>query len=132
MHHARFPALLVAVPVLAVACATATQSEGDSPVSSRSRIVAEDLVSTNELMLYEAVQRLRPMWLRHRGPTTAMGTAPLVVYVDNVRAGTAEFLRDISVESVREVQYIDARDATTRWGTGVAGGVILVLTRSGG
>jgi hypothetical protein len=94
--------------------------------------LAEDLVGTSELMLHDALMRLRPIWLQERGPTTALGVAPLVVYVDNIRAGTAEFLQSIPVETVREVQYIDARDATTRWGTGVAGGVILVISRAGG
>jgi hypothetical protein len=114
------------------ACATATKSEGDSPSSSRNRLFAEDLVGTNDLMLYDALMRLRPMWLQQRGPTTALGPTPLVVYVDNIRAGTVEFLHNIPVETVREVQYINAGDATTRWGTGVAGGVILVISRPGG
>jgi hypothetical protein len=29
---------------------------------------------------------------------------------------------------VKEIRYISASDATTRWGTGHSGGVILVVT----
>ena len=132
MRRIRALALLASVTVLALACAQAAQSGDESSHGTRNRVLAEDLLSTNELNLYDAIRRIRPMWLQQRGPTTAMGQAPLLVYVENVRAGTVEYLRDIAVEAVREVQYINARDATTRWGTGVAGGVILVLMRSGG
>jgi hypothetical protein len=30
---------------------------------------------------------------------------------------------------VREIRYINARDATTRWGTGVSSGVIQVVSK---
>jgi hypothetical protein len=53
------------------------------------------------------------------------------VYMNNVRVGGIGFLYDIAVESVESVSFISASDATTRWGTGVAGGVILVISRSG-
>jgi outer membrane cobalamin receptor len=56
-----------------------------------------------------------------------------MVFIDNVRSGASiERLAAIDVESVQEIRWINARDATTRWGTGVAGGVIQVITRSPG
>jgi hypothetical protein len=40
-----------------------------------------------------------------------------------------EALRDISVEQIRELRFIDAKDATTRYGTGHTSGVIEVYTK---
>jgi outer membrane cobalamin receptor len=62
-----------------------------------------------------------------------MRPPPIMVFIDNVRSGASiERLAAIDVESVQEIRWINARDATTRWGTGVAGGVIQVITRSPG
>jgi hypothetical protein len=38
-------------------------------------------------------------------------------------------LSTIPANRVREIRYINAADATTRWGTGHASGVILVTTK---
>jgi hypothetical protein len=54
-----------------------------------------------------------------------------MVYMNNVRVGDVSYLHDIPVESVEEVSFLNASDATTRWGIGVAGGAILVISRSG-
>jgi hypothetical protein len=44
-----------------------------------------------------------------------------------VRHGDIQSLRSILIEEIAEVRFISASDATTRWGTGHAGGVIQVL-----
>ena len=77
---------------------------------------------------YEVVQRLRPRWLRPRGPASFQGSAPVIVFLDNVHSGTVEFLYGIPVEIISEIRFFDASDATNRWGTGLAGGAIEVLT----
>jgi len=51
------------------------------------------------------------------------------VYVDNVRMGELSALGTIPVEIVQEIRFITGTEATTRWGTGVAGGVIHVITK---
>ena len=130
MHYARRFVLLFSVVLLATSCAAASQS-GERSGRSLNRLSHEDLVDTSELTLYNAIDRLRPLWLRPRGTSSARGPAPVVVYMNNVRVGGLSYLRDIAVESVAEVSFISASDATTRWGTGVAGGVILVVSRSG-
>ena len=74
---------------------------------------------------------MRPQWLRARGaPRISGGNLTVAVYVNDLRRGQVEFLRTIQLQAVERVQFLTGAEATTRWGTGVAGGVILVtLTR---
>jgi hypothetical protein len=51
---------------------------------------------------------------------------PVVILNGQERFELAE-LRRLSLEGVREIRFVPPRDATMRWGTGFAGGVILVL-----
>ncbi|MEX2582600.1 MAG: hypothetical protein WD766_04980 [Gemmatimonadota bacterium] len=96
-------------------------------------ITADDLSELSSTNLYEAVQRLRPQWLRTRGISSFGGEPdPIMVYVDNVRYGEVRELTGFRIEAIEEVERIDATSATQRWGTGHAGGVLLVSTRGGG
>jgi hypothetical protein len=56
------------------------------------------------------------------------GNLPRVV-VDDVSYGSIENLANLSANAVREIRYLNAADATTRWGTGYPGGVILVTMK---
>ena len=98
-------------------------------------ITAEEARETSANDAYEVVQLLRPMWLRPRAApslTNARGGYARI-YVDNVPlAGGTRELRTVPAGDIREIRYISPADATTRFGTGHAGGVIMVLTRSGG
>jgi hypothetical protein len=76
--------------------------------------------------LYDAIQQLRPQWLRARGAQRISGTVEVIVFVDNVRRGGVANLRSIRVEGIERVDFLTATEATTRWGTDVAGGVISV------
>ena len=73
--------------------------------------------------VYEAIQQLRPAWLSQRS-----GRTPQVFVNGSPRGGLSE-LRTFRPEIVTELRYIDATDATTRWGTGFMAGVIDVTTR---
>ena len=130
MNNVRRFVLCSSVLLLALGCATASQS-GERRSISQNSLSHQELVDTSELTLFDSIQRLRPRWLRSRGTSSARGTAPVVVYLDNVRIGDIGHLHDIPVESVETVSFVSASDATTRWGIGVSGGVILVTSRSG-
>jgi hypothetical protein len=43
--------------------------------------------------------------------------------------GEAKSLQQITVASIKEVRYMDAREATTRFGTGHGSGAIIVTLR---
>jgi hypothetical protein len=107
-----------------VACGTTGGSpRGSSDVLTRAEI--EDSRAANAL---ELLQQLRPQFLRPRGALSARNPVPAypIVYLNNVRHGDLETLRNILLQEIDEIHFISAADATTRWGTGHLGGVILV------
>jgi hypothetical protein len=128
-HFSRMNALLFAV-LLAASCAPAVRSP-DGPGSSRDVITRAELDAAHANHAFEAVEELRPQWLRRTGPTSVLepaGNLPSV-YIDNVRAGDLEALREVPIYAIEEIRLVSPADATTRWGTGLAGGVIWVIRR---
>jgi len=94
-------------------------------------ITAEEIAQHDGLRTaYDVVRRLRPQFLRRRGVASlSAASEEIVVYLDGIRTGGVEVLRNIDVATVREIRHINARDATTKYGTGHSQGVIEVLTR---
>ncbi len=121
--------LLVATVLPFVACASSGGSEG--PSRRRNQITREEIAQIQVTSAYEAIQQLRPEFFRSRGVRSmASGDASVAaVYVDGVRQGGLEALRNIPKETVEDIRYLSATDATTQFGTGHAGGAILVRTR---
>lgn len=121
-------ALLVCLIVLP-ACAS---GGGSSTSTGRQRnlITSEEIQPLQVASAYEVVQQLRPEYLRTRGARGMAGQPETaVVYVDGVRQGGTGYLRQIPKETVMEVRYMNANDATTMYGTGHSGGAIIVRTR---
>ena len=103
--------------------------------STASLLIADDLRKTDALNLGDAIQRLRPEWLRRSNARAAntMGASrtasePLVVWIDNNRAGGPDILSQIQISNVRSVQYFTPSEAESRFGTGNSSGAILILT----
>ena len=129
MRRSAIPRLLV--PSLALAlgltgCASAGGGGGEegAPRGTANRIIFEELEPIQQLDAYDAVRRLRPMWLRSRG-----GSSPQVLIDGNRQPGGMEALRSIRSSEIQEMRFMSASDATTRFGTGFDGGAILVTTR---
>ena len=54
---------------------------------------------------------------------------PIQVYINGVKAGIAAVsLREVLAEAVIDIVYLNASDATTRFGTGHDNGAIMVAT----
>ncbi len=128
-HFKRLVPLLLLVAVTA-SCARATVASGEeADRSTANRLISQDILDSGQLTLYEAVAKLRPRWLRIRGVTTVQGPpSPIAVFQDNVLVGGIEILHGIRLENVREVRWVTASDATTRWGMGYGSGAIEVLS----
>lgn len=116
-------------------CATSGAGGGEDEAAPRGDI---DHIPSEELRdrlgpsesLFQAVQRLRPRWLRGRRGVSGSGQRyQPVVYVDHTRFGPVGSLRRLQVSDAEELRFIGSQDATTRYGTGVPGGVISVTTR---
>jgi len=116
--------------VALAACASAGGTSTGTPRSSSTRLVAADFDNDVGLDVFMIVQRYRPRWLQVRGATTAQGPAQIAVIIDGTRQqGSVELLRSIRGSEVDEIRYLNARDATTRYGTDMTGGAIEVITK---
>jgi hypothetical protein len=116
--------LVVAVGMTAAACAAGASAGGGGGGAgySRNLISEAELAEVTEPDAYDIVRRLRPAWLQARG----MGAEP-VVYLDDIRLGGPDELRNVYLDQIKEIRFISASDATTRWGTDHTGGVIQVI-----
>jgi hypothetical protein len=132
MRVAGFGVFCVAL-VIVSACAARTQTSPASRASSRDRIAASELSDIPAINAYDAVHQLRPQWLRSRGVSSLRESQVQLpaVYVDNMRFGDLAALQNIPIAEISEIIYISGPDATTRWGTGVSGGVIQVIRKKG-
>lgn len=129
--------LLVLMMAVPLACATAPAGErrGSSREITREEIEAALGASTT----FDVVQRLRPQWLRYRGPSSLYRDGAIVVYVDGIRSGVVvgdgtsttgpNPLSGIAAERAQRILYYSATVATQKFGTGHAHGAIEVLTR---
>lgn len=120
---------LLALALLPLLAGCASGTGGGS--SSTGVLTMEDLEGWEGRSLGEAIQALRPRWLRSRGNTSIeFGEETVRVILDGAVIGAADqALRQIEVDVVRDARYLDAREATTRYGTGFGGGAIAVRTR---
>lgn len=99
-------------------------------VPSRESIGITELAPMRERSVYEAIQHLRPSFLRGRGFHAGPGS--LAVYLDGLHFGGIETLHTLRASGVREIRYLSAIDATQRYGGHHGGGgAILVVTASG-
>ena len=125
-HRSRsVPLMAVALTLGIAGCGSAGGSGGAErvPGATSNRIVRAELSELGQLSGLEAVQRLRPRWLRARG-----GGTP-VLYVDGARRGTTRDLDAISSTEIEQMEYMSSADASNRFGTGHQGGAVLVSTR---
>jgi hypothetical protein len=120
---------MLAVLVMAsAACA----SSGAAPQAARHPdvITAAELAPHSGGSARQVIERLRPRFLRVRGPSSINNPDAdrIIVYVDNNRMGGVEVLDQIQADDIAEIRYLSAPDATSRYGMGHSGGAI-VITR---
>lgn len=101
---------------------------GTVPISENPEVITGDQIrETRAGNLWDALRRLRPQWLRSRGPTSVVSGSPTpTVYVQGIRYGAVRTLQNMNVAQVRRVEYVDPVTASIHFGTGHAAGVILV------
>jgi hypothetical protein len=130
-----------AVALMLVGCGgggsgSGAQTETVAPTVRRgsSNVIVESEITSQYQNALEVVQNLRPQMLIPRGVgSDASGqlaaSIPIIIYMDDVRLGEPSSLVNIPATRVKEIRFLNARDATTRFGTGHSSGVILVTTK---
>jgi hypothetical protein len=130
------PSILTVALVL-TACGTLNTSSSppDSGGPMADHLTEENLIDYSTVM--EAVQALRPAWLRERttlflSPRSGTEPAnPVWVYWDGTRLGDPSNLTRIATSQVARVVYYNARVASFRWGISHENGVIYLVPASG-
>ena len=142
--------LLIGIAFVAAGCASkpaetadvaATPQAANASVAGNARrntntITASELTESSAQNLYQAVQILRPQWLRAR-PRTTMGAASsrtggataadqTVVYLEQNRYGGLTSLQQLTASGVAEIRFYDGVEATNRFGSGHTAGAIVV------
>lgn len=121
-----------------IACASAGGTDPEPRPSRPPRrdafvISEQELGKSTARNALDAVQQLRPQWLRGRG-AGSLGRAsdPVMIYLNDVRLGGPSALAQLTTDGVKEIRFYNAADATSRWGTDHAAGAIVVTMKSGG
>ncbi len=113
----------------ASACASGGSSDSSSTSRDRDLITQQELEEVGRGFMYDAIQRLRPRWLDNRRSGIGGAQEGPRIYLDGQYWGDVDQLRTFDITGVIEVRYLNANDATTRFGTGHLAGAILIVTR---
>ena len=121
------------VHALIIAALLACSSAGVSPAVHRdpSVITHEEFVASNEGNAYDAIAKLRPLFLKSRGRTTINAEAydyP-VVFVDGQRFGDLTSLKTVVAAQILQARHLNGPDAVGKYGMQYGGGVIEITTR---
>jgi len=118
--------VLLSVTACATAGAPSTGVRRDPNV-----LTAEEITMSHESTAYDAVARLRPLFLKTRGRSTINGTQNdyATVFVDGQRYGDLNTLHSIVAAQVVEIRFLGSGDAVGKYGMQYGSGVIDVRTR---
>jgi hypothetical protein len=135
---------LCLVIVAALPAAVGTACAAVSPARTSSDLIApgllpatsrSDVLSAEEIAksiginsAADAIERLRPHYLRRHGRVSPTSSVQPVVYLDMQLLGNLETLARIRAADIREIRYVPLTDARQRFGQSVTGAVILVIT----
>jgi hypothetical protein len=115
--------------LLAIAAALGCASAATSGAPRNRNILTwEEIAAAHVSNAYDAVERLRPLWLRGHGPTSinTPGTQFATVYIDGQRYGELSTLRGLNPDLISEIRYYSGAEGSTRFGLSNVGGVIEV------
>lgn len=127
-------ATLAAVATMA-ACASGSGggSSSSSPRMDAYVITAAEIANVGATDAYEAVQKLRPNFMRERGQTSLSdpGSTDVTpnVYLNDTKVGDISALKDIPTDNIVTIKYWNDKEAQARFGVGNVSGVIQVTTR---
>jgi hypothetical protein len=115
--------------VLLAGCASAKHQ----PAGMTDNVITRrELEAAGSVTTYDAVQRLRPYYLRDRGAVTLVNgsahTRP-VVFIDMQEYGEVESLRTLQASRVEQVRFFPGQQAVTTFGSTYGAGVIQLTMR---
>ena len=123
---------LAAALSMFLACAQSSGSGGASRANS-DLITRAELVELDVGNVYEAIQRLRPLWLRVRGGGGASQmAAEVVVFQDQAFLGDVDQLRRLGTEGIYTIRHLNRSEASAlpgmaSRGTHIVGAIIVSM-----
>lgn len=106
--------------------------------ANRDVITYEEIAESTATNVYRLIESVRPNWLQKRGAMTvstvedddgaALEDPEIVVYLDGSRLGSTADLETVSTAEITSIRWLNAREATQRFGTGHSRGAILVVS----
>ena len=125
--------VLLALQMFVAGCGSGPAQMNGLGFRDRNILTLEEirLARTGGSTAWDLISQLRPEYLRSRGRSSLRDPAPAtaVVYVDDIRFGELDSLRTMNADQILRVQYVNAADATTRYGTDHLGGAIIITTK---
>lgn len=123
--------LLTACGGGSAASSAGTNTPAPRPARGSANLIVEaEITGGGARNALEVIQLLRPSMLRARnGATAEQAGMEIVMYLDGVRAGGRDALTAVPADRVKEIRFLNASDATTRFGTGHPLGAVLVTTK---
>ena len=121
-----FVLLLLSTPLLD-ACASApapAETASGETRGDRRTVTADELDAVPGTNLYDALQRLRPLWLLtspSRARSVNVRTATIVV-VDGRHFGGVDALHGLPISGVRQIRYLTGTEAASAYPSIIAGG----------
>ena len=97
-----------------------------------SAITQAEIDSVHAMSAYDAVRKLRPLFLTIRGRMSVDPKQPAPqpnVYVDNMYFGDITSLRTIEASVIDSIKFYSASEAQYAFGRGNMAGVISILTK---
>ena len=122
-----FIPVAMAVSLVLGACASAG---GTGERVNRDVLTLEELELEPGRSLLETIESLRPEWLRVRSNRTFQGSTYVAVIIDGIRqddGGGA--LRTFRTSQALKLEHLSSNEATTKYGTDMAGGAIVVTLK---
>ena len=117
--------------VLAGCASGGSAPSGEAPAATERRnrdvLLQDEIASrTGITSAYDAIRQLRPTWMRGQRMSGTESTS-VAVYVNGTRTD-AQQLHQILASTIAEARFLDAGEATMRFGTGHGNGAIEMKT----
>lgn len=119
-----------------IACASAATQSASSGTSNPDVLAYSELRELDQSYgsMYQVISDYRPEWLDPRGQVSLVANPNAhlpMVFVEGTERGLPETLRNIPVTDIERAEFLDAGEATNRYGRGYPGGVIELTLRGG-
>lgn len=119
----------LAAVLLLLTCACGAYRRSRPP-----RAPSDDVITRAQIEYYhfktarDAVDALHANWLTVRGTDSFRTPSDVAIYMNSVRLGGPDALREIAAPPIHVIRYYDRLAATARFGVGHSQGAIAIFT----